>query len=85
MPSNDTAGNNSIDNLSTLRSSDINERERNLLEKIKHYKKENQKLISLIKESEATVGERILNSKRETESILKVLNKLWPLLQRIVQ
>jgi len=32
---------NSIENLTTLRSSDINERERTLLEKIKHYKKEN--------------------------------------------
>lgn len=31
----------SIDNLSTLRSSDVNERERNLLEKIKNYKAEN--------------------------------------------
>ncbi len=37
--------NNSIDNLSTLRSSEVNERERNLLDKIKLYKKENQKLI----------------------------------------
>jgi len=40
-----TNTNNSIDNLSTLRSSDVNERERNLLAKIKHYKNENQQLI----------------------------------------
>jgi hypothetical protein len=77
---NETAAHNSIDNLSTLRSSDINERERNLLEKIKHYKKENHKLILLLKESESTVVERIQANKKETESILKVLNKLWPLL-----
>lgn len=42
---NDTPINNSIDNLSTLRSSDVNEREKTLLEKIKHYKRENHKLI----------------------------------------
>ena len=37
LPSNtnDTGINNSIDNLSTLRSSEINEREKNLLEKVK--------------------------------------------------
>ena len=42
-PSNnhETVANNSIDNLSTLRSSEVNEREKNLLEKVKHYKKEN--------------------------------------------
>ena len=49
----------SIDNLSTLRSSDVNEREKNLMEKIKYYKKENQKLITLMRESEASVVERI--------------------------
>ena len=42
---NETAANMSIDNLSTLRSSEVNEREKNLLEKVKHYKKENHKLI----------------------------------------
>jgi hypothetical protein len=64
---NDTVANNSIDNLSTLRSSEVNEREKALLEKVKHYKKENQKLIKLLKDSEATVGERINASKKETE------------------
>ena len=49
----------SIDNLSTLRSSDVNEREKNLMEKIKYYKKENQKLITLMRESETSVVERI--------------------------
>jgi len=34
---------------------DSNEREKNLLEKVKQYKKENQQLIMLLKESEATV------------------------------
>lgn len=38
---NDTVANNSIDNLSTLRSSEVNEREKALIEKVKHYKKEN--------------------------------------------
>jgi hypothetical protein len=51
--------NNSIDNLSTLRSSDINERERTLLEKIRHYKQENHKLIMLLKESEVQTSEKI--------------------------
>jgi hypothetical protein len=37
--------NNSIDNLSTLRSSDVNEREKRLLEKVASYKKENSKLV----------------------------------------
>ena len=64
---NDTVANNSIDNLSTLRSSEVNEREKALIEKVKHYKKENQKLIKLLKDSEATVGERINASKKETE------------------
>ena len=45
MNLNNEMGHNSIDNLSTLRSSDINEREKNLLEKIKHYKVENAKLM----------------------------------------
>jgi len=39
--SHETAANNSTDNLSTLRSSEVNERERNLLDKVKHYKMEN--------------------------------------------
>lgn len=64
---NDTVANNSIDNLSTLRSSEVNEREKALIEKVKHYKKENQKLIKLLKDSEATVAERINASKKETE------------------
>lgn len=50
---------NSIDNLSTLRSSEVNEREKNLLEKVKHYKLENSKLIRLLKDSEASVNDRI--------------------------
>lgn len=69
LPTNahETIANNSIDNLSTLRSSEVNEREKNLLEKVKHYKKENQQLISLLKESESTVSERLNASKKETE------------------
>lgn len=78
--SNKGEGHNSIDNLSTLRSSDINEREKNLLEKIKQYKKENEKLISIMKVSEAAVIEKINSQKKETESILMILNSLWPLL-----
>lgn len=86
LPSNtnDTVANNSIDNLSTLRSSDVNEREKNLLDKVKQYKKENQQLINLLKESELTVSERISASKKETEQILKILNKLWPFLQKLI-
>lgn len=80
----DLQASNSIENLSTLRSSEVNERERNLLEKIKHYKKENHTLIALLKDSEANVSDRIQKSKKETEHILKVLNKLWPLLQRLI-
>ena len=48
-----------IDNLSTLRSSDVNERERKLLDKIKHYKHENQQLIQLLKESETLITEKV--------------------------
>ena len=48
-----------IENLSTLRSSEINERERNLLDKIKLLKSENKKLMQLLKESEVTVMERV--------------------------
>lgn len=66
-----------------MRSSDINEREKNLLEKVKLYKKENEKLINIMKISESAVAEKISSHKRETESILKVLNSIWPLLQRV--
>ncbi|CDW71522.1 UNKNOWN [Stylonychia lemnae] len=75
----------SIDNLSTLRSSEVNEREKNLLEKIKYYKKENSKLITLMRESENSIIERISKQKKETEQILKILNKLWPLMVRLMQ
>ena len=57
--SNNEIAHNSIDNLSTLRSSEVNEREKNLLEKVKNYKAENGKLIQLLRESEASVNERI--------------------------
>ncbi len=57
----------SIDNLSTLRSSEVNEREKNMLEKIKYYKKENQKLITLMRESENSVIDKISKQKKETE------------------
>jgi hypothetical protein len=58
----------------------VNERERNLLEKIKHYKKENSQLILLLKESENMIADKIMKSKKETDQILSILNKLWPLM-----
>ena len=48
-----------IENLSTLRSSEINERERNLMEKVKLLKQENKKLMQLLKDSEINVIEKI--------------------------
>ena len=71
--------------MSTLRSSDVNERERNLLEKIRFYKKENEKLIDLMKQSESAVAEKITRQKKETEQILKILNKLWPLMEKMAK
>lgn len=40
--------------------------------------------MSLLKESESTVSERISASKKETEQILKILNKLWPFLHKLI-
>jgi hypothetical protein len=54
---------NSIENLTTLRSSDVNEREMSLLQKVKKYKNENQQLISLLKDSESKVSIRINEAK----------------------
>ena len=48
-----------IENLSTLRSSEINERERNLMEKVKLLKQENKKLMQLLKDSEINVIDKI--------------------------
>jgi cell fate (sporulation/competence/biofilm development) regulator YlbF (YheA/YmcA/DUF963 family) len=56
-----------IDNLTTLRASDINERERNLLDKVKALKQENKKLMSLLKESENMITDKISKQKKETE------------------
>lgn len=56
-----------IDNLSTLRSSEINERERNLLDKVKFLKSENKKIMQLLKDSEVTVIERVSKQKKETD------------------
>ncbi len=50
---------NSIDNLSTLRASEANEREKKLHEKIKQLKLDNSKLILLLKESETIVTQRL--------------------------
>jgi hypothetical protein len=71
-----------IDNLSTLRSSEINERERNLLEKIRVLKQENKKLIQLMKDSETQVGEKINKQKRENAEVLDLIGRAWPLIQR---
>ena len=48
-----------IENLSTLRSSDINERERNLMEKIKALKQDNKKLVNLLKDSDSMITDKI--------------------------
>jgi len=46
------AHNSIIENLSTLRASDLPERERSLLEKVRQLKQENKELVSLLKENE---------------------------------
>jgi hypothetical protein len=56
-----------IDNLSTLRSSDINERERNFIEKIKALKNENRTLVTLLKDNEGAISDKITRTKKETE------------------
>lgn len=50
-----------------MRSSDINERERNLLEKIKALKQENKTLKEILKENETTITEMIGKQKKETD------------------
>ena len=80
--SNPNNHNSIIENLSTLRSSDINERERNLLDKIKVLKQENKTLMGLLKESESMITEKIGKQKKETDQIMSILNKTWPLLMK---
>jgi hypothetical protein len=48
-----------IENLSTLRTSDINDRERTLLDKVKTLKSDNKKLMLLLKDSESTLADKI--------------------------
>jgi hypothetical protein len=48
-----------IENLSTLRTSDINDRERTLLEKVKTLKSDNKKLMLLLKDSESMISDKI--------------------------
>ena len=74
-----------IENLSTLRASDINERERTLLDKVKTLKQENKKLMLLLKESETMITDKIGKQKKETEQIISVVSKLWPLLMKTCQ
>jgi regulator of replication initiation timing len=62
----------------------VNERERNLLEHIKVLKLENKKLMQLLQESETLITEKIGKQKRETDQIMSILAKLWPLLMRTV-
>jgi len=59
-----------IENLSTLRTSDINDRERTLLEKVKTLKSDNKKLMLLLKDSESMISDKISKQKRETEQII---------------
>ncbi len=41
--------------------------------------------MGLLKESENMISERINRQKKETEQIIQVLNKLWPLLMKTCQ
>jgi len=49
----------SIENLSTLRSGEAIEREKALVDKVRSLKKENGKLVQLLKESEAVFTEKL--------------------------
>ena len=71
-----------IENLSTLRASDLPERERSLLDKVRQLKQENKELVRLLKDNEGVIAEKIARQKRETDAILGVLGKLWPALSR---
>ena len=65
--SNQNNHNSIIENLSTLRASDINERERNLLEKIRLLKQENKGLVQLLKDNETVISDKIGRQKKETD------------------
>lgn len=38
-----------------------------------------------MKQSESAVAEKITRQKKETEQILKILNKLWPLMEKMAK
>ena len=56
-------------------------RELKLTKQIKTYKSENKHLMQLLKDSQRILNEKLAESKKESEKIAALFNKLWPALQ----
>ena len=56
-------------------------RELKLTKQIKTYKAENKHLMQLLKDSQRILNEKLAESKKESEKIAALFNKLWPALQ----
>lgn len=51
-----------------------------LTKQIKTYKAENKHLMQLLKDSQRILNEKLAESKKESEKIATLFNKLWPAL-----
>jgi len=51
------------------------------MEKCKLLKNENKKLISLLRDSEAAMSEKLQINKREIEKMTLIINQVWPFIQ----
>ena len=68
----------SSDLQSTVRRSEYTEREKKLMEKLKQFKSENKKLVSLLKESEKILADKLKESKTEQQKLNNLFKVLWP-------
>jgi hypothetical protein len=58
-----------------------NENEAKLIETVKLLKNENKKLLSLLKESERTLTDKLKDARKEMEKMTTIINQLWPFIQ----
>lgn len=57
------------------------EHEAKLVETVQLLKNENKKLLSLLKESEKTLTDKLKDARREMEKMTTIINQLWPFIQ----
>jgi hypothetical protein len=71
--------------LSTVKRSEYTEREKKLVDKIKHLKQENKKLVGLLKESEKILADKLKESQMESKKLNSLFKQLWPAIQSQLQ